>query len=49
MSSSLQAELVGRGTGVAGGGVTGAGAFYPSTIPFAGNGSPPLRAAMGRN
>src|SRR5438445_10122980 len=32
--SSLRAQLVGRGTSEAGGGVTGAGAFYPSTIPI---------------
>jgi len=41
LTSSLPAELVGRGTSEAGGGVEGAGASYPSTISSAGNGSPP--------
>jgi UDP-N-acetylmuramoylalanine--D-glutamate ligase len=41
LSSSLRAKLVGRGTSEAGGGVEDAGASYPSTIPSAGNGSPP--------
>jgi UDP-N-acetylmuramoylalanine--D-glutamate ligase len=41
LSSSLRAELVGRGTSEAGGGVEGAGTSYPSTIPSAGSGSPP--------
>ena len=42
--SSLRAQLVGRGTSVAGGGVEDAGASYPSTIPSPGNGSPPHAA-----
>jgi UDP-N-acetylmuramoylalanine--D-glutamate ligase len=39
--SSLRAQLVGRGTSEAGGGVDGPGASDPSTIPSVGNGSPP--------
>ena len=42
--SSLRAKLVGRGTSGAGGGVTIASAFYPSTIPSPGNGPPPHAA-----
>src|SRR5207253_9520819 len=41
LGSSPRAELAGRGTNEAGGGVENTSAIYPSTIPSAGNGSPP--------
>jgi UDP-N-acetylmuramoylalanine--D-glutamate ligase len=44
--SSLRAMLAGRGTSGAGGGVTGAGPSYPTTLHSAVNGSPP-QAGLG--